>query len=423
MLIAQRIELYPTPKQAEFFERACGSRRHAFNQLLAHFKQDGVKFSKKACYDQYCKIREEFPWYAEISRRITFNACADLENAFKHFFRRCKLGQNPGFPRFKKRGIGDSFSFRESGVWKLEGKKIKLQKFDSWIKMARGLHFKGKLKQITISRIPSGKWYASILVDSDEYWKRSGVGSVGVDLGVSSLATLSDGTKIEANQHLKKSLKKLKKYQRKLSRKVKGSNRRAKAKLKVARIHNRVSNQRKDSIHRLTDKLTRENSLICIEDLNVAGMVKNRKLARAISDAGFGEFRRQIEYKAQMRGAKVVVVDRFFPSSKTCSGCGNVKEKLMLSERTYECDQCGLVIDRDHNAALNILRNGEQSLGATEATQKVAEKRAQEECKTGSLATPLTARTEGDARPLDQDPSLRMCSIRTEGPGRQLTLF
>ena len=176
----------------------------------------------------------------------------------------------------------------------------------------------------------------------------------GVDLGVKTLATLSDGAVIENPRYLKKSERKLKRAQQALSRKVKGSNGRAKAKAKVARIHARVVNQRLDGLHKLTTRLASKYSDISVEDLHVAGMVKNRHLAKSVSDAAFGEFRRQLEYKTARTGATLHVVDRWFASSKTCSGCGGVKAKLSLNERTYRCESCGLVLDRDLNAAINI---------------------------------------------------------------------
>ena len=211
------------------------------------------------------------------------------------------------------------------------------------------------MKRMTISQ-RAGRWCASLTVErEDKPAKRAPKGrAVGVDLGVKSLATLSDGTVIENPRYLRKSERELKRAQRELSRKTKGSNRRAKAKATVARIHARVANQRLDGLHKLTTWLTRKYSEISIEDLHVAGMVKNRHLAKSIMDAAFGEFRRQLEYKTARSGAALHVVDRWYASSKTCSGCGSVKAKLSLSERTYTCDSCGLTMDRDLNAAINI---------------------------------------------------------------------
>ena len=365
MLLAHRIELYPTAEQADYLGRACGSRRHCFNQLLAHFKQDGVKWSKKAAVGVYKALREEFDWYAEVSQRVTRNAIEDLDSAFKHFFRRVKQGLNPGFPRFKKRGVNDSFALREQPKFDVEGRWLRIEKLKTWIKLSQEVRFSGTHKQVTISRTADGKYYASILVETNDYHTKYGTGSVGVDLGIKYLAVLSDGTQVPANQKLKRGLRKLKKHQRRLSRKTKGSNRRARAKLKVARIHRRIANQRKAVLHELTDHLTKTYETICIEDLNVKGMVKNHKLARAVSDAGFGMFRQFLEYKAELRGNTVKIVDQWFPSSKTCSGCGAVKKELSLSEREFTCDRCGLVMDRDHNAAVNILNHGEDTLKPT----------------------------------------------------------
>jgi putative transposase len=343
---------------------------------LAHFQCPANKWSKKAGAEVYRRLRVEFPWYKDVSGRVTKNAIDDLDAAYQHFFRRVKLGQKPGYPRFKKKGISDSFSIREVKKFRVEGRWLRIEKLGTRIKMSQLIRWEGEHRQVTIRRSPDGRYWASVLVRVTNYDVRGGEGSVGVDLGVSKLATLSDGTEIPSNQPLKRGLKKLRKWQRKLSRKVKGSNRRARAKLKVARIHQRISNQRKATIHELTDRLTRGYGRVVIEDLNVKGMVQNRSLARSISDAGFGMFRSTLEYKARLRGVEVVVVDRWYPSSKTCSSCGAVKEDLSLSDRVFRCG-CGLVMDRDHNAAVNILRNGEDALRPTE-------KRAEERCETSA---------------------------------------
>ena len=213
----------------------------------------------------------------------------------------------------------------------------------------------GRVLRVTVSQ-RAGRWYASLTVEREEPEVRETPkgGAVGVDLGVKVLAMLSDGTVIENPRYLRKSERKLKRAQQALSRKTKGSNRRAKAKAKVARIHARVANQRLDAMHKLTTWLTEKYSDISIEDLHVAGMVKNRHLAKSVSDAAFGEFRRQLEYKAARTGSRLHVVSRWYRSSKTCSRCGSVKGKLSLSERTYRCDSCGLTMDRDLNAAINI---------------------------------------------------------------------
>lgn len=213
----------------------------------------------------------------------------------------------------------------------------------------------GRVKRMTISQ-RAGRWFASLTVEREDEPMKPALkgGAVGVDLGIKTLATLSDGTVVENPRHLKKSERKLKRAQRALSRKMPGSNRRARARAKVARIHAHVANQRKDALHKLTTHLASKYSEISIENLNVLGMVKNHHLAKSVMDASFGEFRRQLEYKTARTGARLHVIDRWYPSSKTCSGCGRVKAKLSLSERTYSCESCGLTIDRDLNAAINI---------------------------------------------------------------------
>ena len=202
----------------------------------------------------------------------------------------------------------------------------------------------------------AGRWYASLAIEREDepIIQSPKGGAVGVDLGIKTLATLSDGTVFENPRHLKKSEQKLKRAQRALSRKMPKSNRRAKARTKAARIHAHVANQRHDALHKLTTYLANNYSEISIENLNVLGMVKNHRLAKSVMDASFGEFRRQLEYKTARTGARLHVIDRWYPSSKTCSGCGRVKTKLSLSERTYRCESCGLVMDRDLNAAINI---------------------------------------------------------------------
>jgi putative transposase len=359
MLLAQRIELYPTAAQADYLDRACGARRHAYNQLLAHFRQPGVKWSKAAAFVHFSKvIRPAFPWYGELSSRVTRNAIDDLDNAFRHFFRRVKLGQKPGFPTFHKRGVNDGFAMREKPKFDVEGRTLRIEKLATRIKLRQLPRFTGTHCQVTISK-QAGRFYAAILTDTQDYDRRDDdrEPAVGVDFGVSALATLSTGEDaVPANQKLKASLRRLKRKQRRLSRKQRGSNRRAKAKLAVARLHKRIADQRAAVCHEVSDMLTRRFDAIVIEDLAVKNMVRNRSLARAISDAGFGMLRRTIEYKAVLRGCRVVIAPRFYPSSKTCSECGVIKDALSLDERTFRCDDCGHEQDRDLNAALNLLR-------------------------------------------------------------------
>jgi putative transposase len=362
MLLAHKIELRPTPDQIDYFEKACGHRRHCWNHLRARFSQqdsDGnfiFKWSKVAAYQFYMKVlRVEFPWYSEVSSRVTRNVIDDLDAAFKHFFRRVKNGEKPGYPQPKKKGIKDSFAIRESEKFEVVNKKLRIEKLKTWIDLRQPIRFGGKLKQVTISK-RAGKYFASFLIETDEYDPKdyNRQPSVGVDVGIKSLAVLSNGEVIENARLLRNNLCKLKKLQRNLARKVKGSNHYAKAKLKIQKLHFRIARQRAAIAHQLSDYLTKTFDRIVLEDLNVKGMVKNRKLSRAIADVGWGMLQQFIEYKAKLRNCVIVIADRFFPSSKTCSKCGEVKKTLTLKDRIYECDSCGFTIDRDLNAAINL---------------------------------------------------------------------
>lgn len=392
MLLAHKIEIRPTAAQREYLDRACGTRRHAYNQLLAHFSQKDVKWSKAAAYEYFIKvIRPQFAFYGEVSARVSRNAIDDLDNAFKHFFRRVKESKakgkkgkvSYGFPVFKKKGDADSFALREAPKFDVEGRLLRIEKCPGKIRLRQKLRFTGKTKQVTISKT-AGRYYAAILVDTADYDAKVGerLPVIGVDLGLKSLVVASDGTMLPANQKLKANLRRLKRRQRNLSRKAHGSKRRAKAKLSVARLHERIANQRKAMLHEASDLLTRKADAIVLEDLNVSGMVKNKRLARAVSDAGLRTLRTMIEYKAALRGVTVTIADRWFPSSKTCSECGCVKQDLTLKDRVFHCDDCGFETDRDLNAAINLKR-----LHAFPADDK----RMSEEGQTAQAALLLTA--------------------------------
>ena len=358
MLLAHKIELRPSAAQRTYFDRACGTRRHAFNQLLAHFRQPGTKWSKRVAYAHFVKvIRPQFPWYGEVSARTSRNAIDDLDNAFKHFFRRVKLGQKPGFPVFKKKDQNDSFALREAEKFDVEGRLLRLEKCPGKVKMRQRLRFIGETKQVTVSK-RAGRYHAAVLIETEDYDPRLGerCEAIGVDFGVRALAVISDGAVIPANQKLKANLRRLKRRSRNLSKKQRGSNRRAKAKLSLARLHERIANQRKAVLHETSDLITRKADVVVLEDLNVSGMLKSRSMARAISDAGFGALRAMIEYKAKLRDVTVVIADRWFPSSKTCSECGCIKKDLKRGDETFRCGECDFKMDRDQNAALNLLR-------------------------------------------------------------------
>jgi putative transposase len=359
MLLAQRIEVRPDAAQRTYIDRACGSRRHAYNQLLRHFKQPGVKWSKKAAYEYFLReIRPIYPWYSEVSSRVTRNAIDDLDNAFKHFFRRArnrKAGEKIGFPTFKCKDVNDSFAMRERPKFNVDGRMLRIEKMPGRMKMRQKLRFTGETKQVTVSK-QAGRYYASILADVTNYDTKETTRelSVGVDLGVKELAVLSNGERKPANAKLKANLRRLKRRQRRLAHKQRGSNQRAKAKLSVARLHQRIANQRRAVLHELSDNLTRRFEIITIEDLNVKGMLKNRSLARSVADAGFGMLRSMLEYKAGLRGNTIILADRFYPSSKTCFECKAVNPSIVLGVQEWACPSCGTIHDRDYNAARNL---------------------------------------------------------------------
>ena len=375
MLEAVKVALDPTPTQERLLLSHAGAARFAFNVMLAHVK-DSIDRGEKpewsfwslrkrwnAEKDTLAVDAEGYPWWQENSKEAYSSGIEALSKGLSNWSksrkgdRKCR---KVGFPKFKaKDRVTPKFTYRTGcfGLVKGDPKALKLPRIGRvhCMENVAALVGDAKVLRMTISQ-HAGRWYASLTVERDNKPAAEPPkgGSVGIDLGVKTLATLSDGTVIENPRYLRKSERKLKKAQQELSRKTKGSNRRAKAKATVARIHARVANQRQDAMHKLTTWLTNKYSDISVEDLHVAGMVKNRHLAKPISDAAFGEFRRQLEYKTARTGAALHVVDRWYRSSKTCSGCGSVKAKLSLSERTYRCESCGLTMDRDLNAAINI---------------------------------------------------------------------
>ena len=370
-----KVALDPTPSQERRLLSHAGAARFAYNAMLAHIK-DALDVGEKPEWS-FWSIRKRWNadkdtlavgedgviWWAENSKEAYSSGIEALAKGLSNWAKSRKgdrKGRRVGFPKFKSKSkTTPRFAYTAGGFGLIEGdpKTLRLPKIGRVHCMENVANRvgDGRVLRMTISQ-HAGRWYASLTVERDDkpVTNPPKGGAVGVDLGVKTLATLSDGTVVENPRYLRKSERKLKRAQRELSRKTKGSNRRAKAKAKVARIHARVANQRSDTMHKLTTWLTNKYSDISIEDLHVAGMVKNRHLAKSISDAAFGEFRRQLEYKAARTGVRLHVVNRWYASSKTCSRCGSVKAKLSLSERTYRCDSCGLVLDRDLNAAINI---------------------------------------------------------------------
>lgn len=357
MILAHKIRLVPTREQEEYFRRACGTVRFTYNWALVAWKEayeSGKKPSGRSLKKDFNAIRKsQFPWTYEVHRDCTAGAFDHIQSAFQNFFRTVKAGGKSGYPAFKKKGHSkDSFDIANDKL-QLQERQVRIPVL-GWVKMRETLRFEGKILGAVVSR-SADQWHIAIQVDVGELNReRTGNSVVGVDLGIKASATLSTGEVVQGPKALRSHLKKLRRLSRRHSRKQKRSANRRKSALKLGRIHLRITNIRKDRLDKLSTRLVSENQAVGIEDLHVKGMVRNRSLARAISDEGWSEFRRQLEYKAPMFGTEIVVHDRWLPSSKACSGCGHVKEKLLLGERTYSCAQCSLVIDRDHNAALNL---------------------------------------------------------------------
>jgi len=364
MLIARafKYELDPNNQQRTRLSQHAGCARFAYNwglqQRIALYRQNQDKERFTSAIAQHRELnrlkKTEFPWMYETSKCAPQEALRDLECAFKNFYRGLKSGKRVGFPRFKKRGVHDSF--RLTGTIRFVGRLIQLPRLGRIrLKEKRESYFKGRVLSATVTR-RADRWYVSVTVEMEiGNPEPSGGGPVGVDLGVKTLATLSDGTVYSNLRVLEKRLRKLRRLSKSLSRKKRGSKNREKARLGIARLHLRVFNIRQDTLHKITTYLAKNHSQIVIENLCVSGLLKNRKLSRVIADVGFYEFRRQLEYKCEWYGSELVVAPRFYPSSKRCSACGNIKRYLSSSNRVYVCDECGLEMDRDLNAACNLV--------------------------------------------------------------------
>jgi len=365
MLRAHKIRLYPNNAQATYFAKACGVARFAYNWALSEWKrlyESGEKVNEGMLRKQLNAIKQEqFPWMLEVTKCAPQLAIKNnLNNAFRNFFRRVKQckGEAAGYPKFHKKGVNDSFSLSNDQL-KIDGKSVKIPNL-GWVRLAEDLRFNGKIMGATISRT-ADKWYIALQVELSEEIKHTSENqAVGVDLGVKALATLSDGTSVIGSKASRKYEKKLRRLNQSLSRKVgakkgeKKSNNFMKTKRTLSKLYAKTANLRADETHKLTTMLTHNYNLIGVEDLNVKGMMSNHNLARSVADMSFFEFRRQLEYKAETTNAKIVVADRWFASSKTCSNCGVKHEELMLSVREWICEHCGERHDRDVNAAINL---------------------------------------------------------------------
>jgi putative transposase len=362
MLKAYKYQLFPNKRQSEMIEKTLGICRLTFNLGLETKIRAWQSAQKRLsaidlCY-QLPELKAAYPWMNEVDSQAIQASIKKLDNAFDGFFK------GKGFPKFKSKRCRQSFQC-PNNTRRVDFEKgmITVPKIPN-IKAAISRTFDGQIKTITISRTPTGKYFASVLVDNKrELPTKAAIDpttTVGIDLGIKSFVVTSDGRFYEPNRYLKNSVQRLKCLQRRASRKKKGSNNRKKANLCVAILHEKITNQRADYIHKITTALCRDNQAdtFVIETLNVVGMLKNRKLSQAISDVSFGEFVRQMRYKCEWYGKNLVQIGRFEPSSKTCSTCGHIKQDLTLADREWACEGCGTTHDRDLNAAKNIKQMG-----------------------------------------------------------------
>ena len=377
---AFRFELDPNQAQRVLLAKSVGASRFVYNWGLAEsqraYELTGKRPRLGELKAQLVELKQdECPWLYEVSAHIGQSALKDLNAAFERFFKGLS-GEGPqsGFPKFKRKGERDSARLYEVT---LEERHIRLPMVGR-VRLKetcseRG--FEGRILSATVRR-RADRWFVSLAVERERdvilpKSVKQSTDVVGVDLGLTSAAVIHDGTAarvVEPQRALRRNLKRLRRLNRQLARRQRGSRNRERAKRELARLHYRISCQRQDFLHQLSSELAKTKSVIVLEDLNVKGMQKNRSFALSLGDAGMGELRRQLAYKSDWHGARLVLADRFFPSSKLCSGCGCIKPHLDLSQRRYECDACGLVLNRDENAALNLRRLAQLPEGLREVT-------------------------------------------------------
>jgi putative transposase len=358
---AYKYRFYPSPTQELLLRRTMGCVRLVYNKALAartqgwYQRQERVGYNETSSMLTSWKKEENLAFLNEVSSVPLQQTLRHLSKAFENFW-----AKRASYPNFKKKRNGGNAEFtRAAHLWK--NGKLWLAKCKEPLNIVWSRYFPIECEPstVTVKLEPSGRWFVSFLVDDPTIKPlQPTTKNIGLDAGLTSLVTTSDGVKITNPKHFNKKYRKLRAAQKTLSRKEKGSNNRIKARAKVARLHAQIAEARKDFLHKLTTRLVRENKTIAVEDLSVRNMVKNRSLARSISDAGWGELIRQLEYKCQWYGRELVKVDRFFPSSKRCGSCGFKIDRLPLSVREWECPSCGMNHDRDINAANNILAAG-----------------------------------------------------------------
>lgn len=355
---AYRYRFYPTEEQENFLRRTIGCCRLAYNKALhtrsLAWKERKERLNYRDLSAQLTgwKREDDLSFLKEVPSVPLQQTLRHLEKAYQNFFKK-----RARYPSFKKKRKGGSAHYTK-GAFRWDGERLFLAKMAEPLNVRWSRKLPSAPSTVTVSLDAAGRWHVSMLCKEDIQPLPPTPEMVGIDLGLTHLATLSTGEKIGHPKYLKAALKKIRRASRNLSRKQKGSNNWNKARVRLARAHARVADRRKDHLHKLSTRLVRENQVIVVEDLNIRGMVKNRSLARAISDSGWSELVRQLAYKSEWYGRTFKKVDRFYPSSKLCSECGYLRDSLSLSEREWECPDCGAHHDRDHNAAKNILAAG-----------------------------------------------------------------